>query len=95
MRLCCFTKKSSVAKSGVNDTDTVKRDDTLSDFTPCLVARGLSCFTAWLVARRVAAARSRVCYRGTSLIRKRPPPRTTRGPSAWAYCRVLGEGVFV
>ena len=29
-----------------------------------------------------------------SLIRKRPLPRSTIGPQAWAYCRVLGAGVF-
>ena len=34
-------------------------------------------------------------YRGTSLMRKRPPPRTTIGPWAWAYCRVLGGCVFM
>ena len=33
-------------------------------------------------------------YRGTSLIRKRPPPRTTIGPKAYTYCRVLGWGGF-
>jgi hypothetical protein len=30
----------------------------------------------------------------TSLIRKRPPPRTILGPLKYAYRRVLGEGVF-
>ena len=35
-------------------------------------------------------------YRGTSLIRKRPPPpRTTIGPYAEAYSRVLGGGGFL
>ena len=29
-------------------------------------------------------------YRGTSLIRNRPPPRTTKGPWSYSYCRVLG-----
>ena len=33
--------------------------------------------------------------RGTSLISKRPPPRTTIGPKEWGYCRVLGRGVFL
>ena len=31
-------------------------------------------------------------YRGTSLIRNRPPPRTTLGTWAYAFCRVLGGG---
>ena len=34
-------------------------------------------------------------YRGTSLIRKRPPPRNAVGPEAHVYCRVLGGGVFL
>ena len=34
-------------------------------------------------------------YKGTSLIRKRPPPGTTIGPQAQADCRVLEEGVFL
>jgi len=29
-------------------------------------------------------------YRGTSLIRKRPTPRTSVGPRVYTYCRVLG-----
>ena len=33
-------------------------------------------------------------YRGTSLIRNCPPPRTAIGTYAYAYCRVLGGGVF-
>ena len=32
-------------------------------------------------------------YRGTSLMRSRPTPRSTAGPYAKAYCRVLGECV--
>ena len=32
---------------------------------------------------------------GTSLIRKRPPPRTTVGPQVEPYCRVLRGGVFL
>ena len=34
-------------------------------------------------------------YRVTSLLRKRTPPRTMIGPYTWAYCEVLGEGVFL
>ena len=34
-------------------------------------------------------------YRGTSLIRKRHPPRNIVGPWAYAYCKVLGERVFL
>ena len=34
-------------------------------------------------------------YMGTSLIRNRTPPRTATGPYAYAYCRVLGGGVFL
>ena len=35
-------------------------------------------------------------YRGTSLIRHRPPtPRTVIGPCAQAHCRILGGGVFL
>jgi len=34
-------------------------------------------------------------YRGTSLIIKRTPPRTAIGPYAYAYCRVVGGGVFL
>ena len=33
-------------------------------------------------------------YRGTTLIRKRPPPWTTIGPSAQGFCRLLGRDVF-
>ena len=33
-------------------------------------------------------------YRGTSLIKKRNPPRTTIGPNAYASCRVLEGGDF-
>ena len=40
------------------------------------------------------ACRNNNNRRGTSLIRKRPPPRTIIGPQAWAYCRVLGKGIF-
>jgi len=36
-------------------------------------------------------------YRGTYLAHKKQPPlhRTTGGPLAWAYCRVLGGGSFL
>jgi len=34
-------------------------------------------------------------YRGTSVIRNAPPPRTMIWPYAQAYCRVLGGGVFL
>ena len=34
-------------------------------------------------------------YRGTSLIRNAHPPRTTIGPLAKAYCRVVGGGIFL
>ena len=34
-------------------------------------------------------------YRGTALMRKRPPRRTTIGPYADAYCSVLGGCVFL
>ena len=30
--------------------------------------------------------------KGTSLIRNCAPPKTTVGPWAWCYCRVLGDG---
>ena len=33
-------------------------------------------------------------FRGTSLIRNRPPPRTVTGSYAQAYGRVLGGGIF-
>jgi hypothetical protein len=33
-------------------------------------------------------------YRSTSLIRNRIPPRTAMGPYAYAYCRVLGGGIW-
>ena len=33
-------------------------------------------------------------YRGTSLIRNAHLHRTSIGPWAWAYCRVLGGGCF-
>ena len=32
---------------------------------------------------------------GTSLTRNRTPPRTAKGPYAYAYCMVLGGGVFL
>ena len=36
-----------------------------------------------------------VTYRGTSLIRNSPPPQDHhRALGVWAYCRVLGRGVF-
>jgi hypothetical protein len=34
-------------------------------------------------------------HRDTSLIRKHPPPRTTKGLLAEPYCRVLGGGCFL
>ena len=34
-------------------------------------------------------------YRGTSLMRNRPLPRTAIGPYADAFCRVVGGGVFL
>ena len=34
-------------------------------------------------------------YRGTSPIRKRPPPRTPLGPQTQDYGRVLGRCVFL
>jgi len=34
-------------------------------------------------------------YRGTSLIRNNTPLRTAMGPYAYAYCSVLGGGVFL
>ena len=34
-------------------------------------------------------------YRGTSLTRKHPPPRTTLGPWAQGDCRDLGGGGFL
>jgi hypothetical protein len=49
-----------------------------------------SAFTS-LPAPSLSVPRS--CYRGTSLIRNHPPLRTTIGPWASAYCRVLG-GAF-
>ena len=36
-----------------------------------------------------------LAYLGTILIRTPSPPRTTTGPWAQSYCRVLGEGGFV
>ena len=50
---------------------------------PCTAYRGTS-FT------RNSAYLGPYMYRGTSLIRKRPP-RVTLGPEAQAYCRVLRE----
>ena len=44
-------------------------------------------------ARCVESHQITLLYRGTSLIRNRTPPRTARGPYAYAYCRVLGGGV--
>jgi hypothetical protein len=40
-------------------------------------------------------AKTELDYRGTLLIRNRNPPRTATGPHAYAYCRVLGRGVFL
>jgi len=40
------------------------------------------------------ADRNQQCS-GTSLIRKRHPPRTSIGPYTQAYRRVLGAGVFL
>ena len=37
----------------------------------------------------------KVSYRGTSHIRKHPPPRTTTGPYAQGYRRVLGGSVVL
>ena len=34
-------------------------------------------------------------YRGTSLIRKRPTPRTTIGSKAYSYCRALEGALFL
>ena len=34
-------------------------------------------------------------YRGTSIMRSSPPPRTTIGPYVWSYCRVLRGGVLL
>ena len=31
-------------------------------------------------------------YRGTSIIKNSPHPRTNVGPYVWSYCRVLGGG---
>ena len=45
--------------------------------------------------RNVAPVGEGELYKGTLLIRKRPPPRTTIGPYAQAYCRVLRGGVFL
>ena len=34
-------------------------------------------------------------YRGTSLIRNRPPPEGHQRPWAYSYCRVLGGALFL
>ena len=34
-------------------------------------------------------------YRGNSIIGTPPPPRTTKGPWAWGYCRVLRGGLLL
>ena len=38
---------------------------------------------------------ARTRYRGTSLPRKRPPPRATTHPWAKSYCRVVGGLCFL
>ena len=46
-------------------------------------------------AARALPLGNRYLYKGTLLIRKRPPPRTSVGPWAKAYCRVLQGGGFL
>ena len=48
-----------------------------------------------MVPRRGRGGGAESVYRGTSLIRKRPPPSDPLGPFAQGYCRVLGGGCFL
>jgi len=68
----------------------------------CQEVPALSRRTSLLLNRRSELSECIYCvplirlhpYRGFSLMRNRPPPRATVGPSAWSYCRVLGGGIF-
>ena len=42
----------------------------------------------------VVEPEQRSSYKGTSFIRKRTPPKTTKGPQVYAYCRLRVWAVF-
>ena len=48
----------------------------------------------WMQARTIPLKTLRGAYRGVLLTRNSPPPpRTSLGPQAWSYCRVLAGRV--